>query len=106
MQIWKRVELGCGWTGLNLHLVIFEDGGAEFLLDVADAVWRCMSRHVRGDGKSWVEYKRAGFAGWLLARYSVMESCVFIAYGIRVVAPCFVKSGEDERMRGSEVGRN
>ena len=78
----EKGGLGYGWTGLNIHLVIFEDGGAEFLLDVADAVWRCMSRHVRGDGKSWVEYKRAGFAGWLLARYSVMESCVFITYGI------------------------
>ena len=44
----------------SLHFAIFEDGGPEFFLDVADAV-DIISRHVRD--KSWVTYKRAGFAG-------------------------------------------
>ena len=51
-------------NGVDLHLVIFEDGGAEFLLDVADAVGRFHEPACgRRDGRSWVEYKRAGFAG-------------------------------------------
>ena len=32
----------------SLHLVIFEDGGSELLLDIADAVEVIISRRVRG----------------------------------------------------------
>ena len=37
LLIWKGGR-GNGVQGLNIHFSIFEDGGAEFLLDVADAV--------------------------------------------------------------------
>lgn len=48
----------------SLHLVIFEDGGSEFLLDIADAVEVIISRRVcERDIELGVRYKRAGFAG-------------------------------------------
>lgn len=55
----------------SLHFAIFEDGGTEFLLDIADAV-EVISRRVRGT-RAGVWYKRAGFAGTGCQRSLLVE---------------------------------
>ena len=61
---WVSGELWCGgWRG-SVHFVILPDGGAEFLLDVAETggvvSLSCLRYTDVKEGRG--EYKRAGFA--------------------------------------------